>query len=136
MLTWSSSLIHFLRIKVKTFEGTTKINSFRTFNRNFDSNFQSTAELSPQFILYDVLCIVSSLMWPYLFCDYATFATHGIASIKNIIYESNWYDYPPQLRKAIILIIAHSQQPFNFVGFNLIRCNLEIFGKVNNLNLR
>lgn len=91
---------------------------------------QSTSDLSPQFILYDTLCIVSSLAWPFLFCYFATFATGRISSIGNVVYSSNWYNFPPNTRKYVTLVIARSQQPLYFSGLGLIRCTLELFGNV------
>lgn len=92
--------------------------------------FQSAADMAPAFILYNVLCIVSSLMWPYIFGHFATRVTERILSIGDIAYDSNWYEYPGEFRKYIILIIARSHQEIYFTGFNLVVCTLEVFGKV------
>ena len=45
-------------------------------------------------------------------------------------FDSNWYDYPPELRKYIILAIVRSQEPVGFTGFGIFGCNLEVFAKV------
>lgn len=93
--------------------------------------FQSASDLSATFILYDTLCISSSLMWPYFFCHVATVVTEQITSIGDIVYESNWFDYPAELRKYNIYIIIRSQKPIHFTGLKMIKCSKEIFGKVS-----
>lgn len=93
--------------------------------------FQSATDLSVTFILYDPLCISSSLMWPYFFCHVATVVTEQITSIGDIVYESNWFDYPAELRKYNIYIIIRSQEPILFTGLKIIKCSKEVFLKVS-----
>lgn len=90
--------------------------------------FQSTFDLTP--FLLNIICMICSLAWSYLLCKFATLATEYIASLGDFAYNSNWYDYPPQLQKYMVLVIARSQEPIYFSGFSLVRCTLEVFGKV------
>ncbi|XP_055305885.1 odorant receptor 22c-like [Sitodiplosis mosellana] len=94
------------------------------------STENSVADMSPAFMLYNVLCIVSSVMWPYFFAHFATKITERVSSIGDVVYDSNWYDYPIEFRRYIVLIIARSHQEVNFTGFNLISCTLAGFGKI------
>lgn len=82
-------------------------------------------------ILFQIVCITASLMWPYLYCYYATFACDRVASIGDTVYNSNWYKQSVEMQRRNILIIAYSQQPVHFTGFNLFPCTLEIFGHVS-----
>lgn len=77
-----------------------------------------------------ILTIFCALLWPFLLCHYGTFATERIRSLNRTVYNANWVDYPIDLRKHIILIIAQSQSDITFNGFGILSCNLEIFGKV------
>lgn len=72
----------------------------------------------------------TSMFWPYLFCYYATYITNRISFIGFAAYDTNWFDYPLDLQKHMILILARSQENVHFHGFNLIECTLEVFGKV------
>lgn len=72
----------------------------------------------------------SALLWPYLFSYFATFVTERVSFIGDTAYNTNWFDYPPELQKHFILFIARSQENVHFTGFNLIRCSLENFGQV------
>lgn len=51
--------------------------------------------------------------------------------IGDAAYDSNWYDFPLELRKYIFLMIVRSQKPIDFTGFGIIHCSLENFGKVS-----
>lgn len=82
-------------------------------------------------IAYNGFCMMCSLIWPSIFCYFGTHITDRLLLIALIMYESKWYYYPLELQKFVILVIARSQKPAYFTGLNLIRCTLEIFGKVN-----
>lgn len=80
----------------------------------------------------DVICQSAGMMWPYLFCHFANLTTDRVLAIGNVIYDLNWIDYPVNMRKYIILLIARSQQPIIFSGLYLFPCTLEVFGLVSN----
>lgn len=71
------------------------------------------------------------MFWPALMCNFATFATDRIASLGDVVYESSWDELPLKIRRYVALIIARSQEPVYFTGYNLVRCTLEILGKVS-----
>lgn len=80
---------------------------------------------------FDVICTACTLVWLALFCYHANFASDRVACIGYNIYDWNWFEYPVELQKYTILVIAQSQEPVYFVGFNLIRCTMEVLGKVS-----
>lgn len=79
---------------------------------------------------FHIVAIFSSMVWPSLFSYYATFVTNRIASVGYAAYDSNWFEYPLELQKYFVLIIARSKQSSYFMGFGLIQCTLEVFGQV------
>lgn len=81
-------------------------------------------------IAFHILAIFSSLIWPYLFSHYATFATERISHLGDAVYNTDWFDFPIDLQKCFVLIMAKSQEDVHFTGLNLVGCTLEIFGKV------
>ena len=81
-------------------------------------------------IAFNVCCAIVSLTWPFFFCYYATFTTNRVAALAQTAYNSNWFDWPPELQKYVILIIARSQEPVRLTGLGLIYCSLEVFAKV------
>lgn len=87
--------------------------------------------MSVQLVIYGIMCLMCSLLWPYLFCHYGTIITNELSSIGDILYTSNWYNYSAVYRHHITLIIVCSQKPIAFTGLGLITCSLESFGKVS-----
>lgn len=82
------------------------------------------------YIIFDFLCIIGGIIWPYLFCYFATRTTKRVLSIGDSVYDMNWYEFPVTLQKYITLIIARSQKEVHFTGFTMVRCTLAVFGQV------
>lgn len=81
--------------------------------------------------VWHLISIACALIWPILFCFFASWAIDHVSNIRTTMYDSNWYDYPSvELRKYVILVIARSQENFKFSGFGLIGCSVEVFGIV------
>lgn len=57
-------------------------------------------------------------------------ASNRLSSIGLAVYAANWYDYPVQLQRFIVLMISRSGKPAYFNAFDVINCSLEVFGKV------
>lgn len=107
------------------------INYVSYFSNNLILLFQSSLEIAS--FCFRVICIICSLMWPYLFCYYASHTTDRILTIDNVAYDLNWYDCPLEVQKNLMFLIARSHQPIRFRGFKLIPCTLEGFGRVKEI---
>lgn len=98
--------------------------------------FQSGAGMSLEGagrIGFPIVVLVSGLLWPFFLCHFGSFTTERIRSIDETVYNANWFDYPADVRKYIILVMVRTRSNINFSGFNMISCNLEVFGKVLNI---
>lgn len=93
---------------------------------------QTFANFDILVLLFDTSCIISALLWPYLFCHFADLTTNKIASIGDAAYNSNWYDFPVDLQKHMVLVVMRSRDKFYFTGLGLVRSTLEVFGEVSN----
>lgn len=91
---------------------------------------QSASNFQPKVLLFDMSCLLCALFWPALICYYGTFATDRIETVADMGYDTNWYEYPDEVRKHIILIIARGQEHVYFMGYGVVRATLEVFGKV------
>lgn len=80
------------------------------------------------FFVMSVLCI---LFWPYFFCYFADSTSYRMANIHRSVYDLNWYNFPSDAQKCVVLIMTQSQKIVYFNGHNLITCTLVSFGKVN-----
>lgn len=95
---------------------------------------QSASNLADWGIVgYGIICIICASAWPFLFCYFATLASERILTVGQTTFNSNWYMFPPELQKYLILIIARSQKPVYFNGFGLVHCTLETLAKVNGI---
>lgn len=96
----------------------------------FQSNWDFTM------ILVGGISLICSLCWPFLCCYFATHTSDRINSISQMVYNSNWHNYPLKLQKYIVLVIARSQKRSLFTGFNLVACTLYTFGNVSSIDWR
>lgn len=79
----------------------------------------------------DVLAVFCALLWLVFFCRFATLAADRAAAIGDIAYDLNWFEYPVEMQKYVILIIGRTSKRDEFSGLGLIPCSMEMFGKVS-----
>lgn len=101
-----------------------------TFSCLFLFSFQSTINMV--MIVFAMVNIFSWLYWPFMFCYSANSVTNRMATVGDIAFDLNWFDYPPEFGKFIVLIIARFQKSMHFTGLNLFPCTLQVFGDVRN----
>lgn len=66
----------------------------------------------------------------FLYCFTGSLSTEQFYRFGSMTYESDWYKWPNELQKYVLLIIANAQRPQIFNGFNVIDLNLLAFTKV------
>lgn len=98
-------------------------------------NFKTSSNV-PMLIFHGLCAIRERTTWPFLYCYNANSIIDRMSSIASSLFESNWYDYPLEQQKYIILMIARSQKSTEFSGFGLIKCKLEVLGYVRILLTR
>lgn len=81
-------------------------------------------------LAYCIFAFLAGLSWTLVLCYHATFVTESTNDIGHHVYSSNWCLYPIFLRKYLILMIAKSQQPMLFSGFQIVGCTLLTFTTV------
>lgn len=79
---------------------------------------------------FGMACIADGFIWPFVLCRMATSATFHVAKIGEVAFNTNWYKYPPNLRKYLVLIMVRSRNPTYFTGLKLFPCTLEVFMRV------
>lgn len=70
-------------------------------------------------------------MYGWIFTHHADLTSDRLASIADDVYCLDWYKYPAEIRKDLILIITLSQEDVIFTAFDIIHCTTINFGKVN-----
>lgn len=81
--------------------------------------------------VWHIISIACALVWPALFCYFGSHTSEQVKNLGNIAYESNWYEYPQEIRKHLVMIIARSQAKTLFNGLYFIGCSMEVFGIVS-----
>lgn len=66
----------------------------------------------------------------YLYCFFGKVATDSFEEMAQCAYDSNWPDIHVDLQKYFVLLIAESQCPIYYHGFQIAFLNLETFLRV------
>lgn len=81
-------------------------------------------------IIILLICASTSTGCVFLFCSIGSFTTDNFLRFADISYESLWYNFPVDLQKYLLLIIADAQRPRIFQGLGIINLNLATFTQV------
>lgn len=77
-----------------------------------------------------IFSTLTSIFFIFLYCAVGSFVTNQFLRYADITYESIWYEFPIDLQKYLVLIIADAQRPKVFDGLGIIDLNLMTFIKV------
>lgn len=97
---------------------------------NFFSCSQVAVEYDIAGIFYNLVALVLIMVWPYFYCFFADLVINRMANIQQNVCNLNWYDFPMEQQRSLILIIAQSQTSRCFNGLGLVYCNLVTFQTV------
>lgn len=83
-------------------------------------------------ISFVVMVFATSISGSNLFtyCYYGKYATESFAAFANCSYKSNWIVLPNDLQKYFVIMIAYSQIPAIYHGYNIVNLSLETFTTV------
>lgn len=69
-----------------------------------------------------------------LYCYFGKLASESYEKMCDcIFFKLNWYEFPIELQKYVIVMIANMQKPINYHGFGIINLDLETFARVIDL---
>lgn len=71
-----------------------------------------------------------SLFWPFLHCYYASWITEEIDDTGATAYATHWFDLPIKMQRYVILMMIRTNESLNFTGLDIINCDMETLGKV------
>lgn len=69
-------------------------------------------------------------LW-YNFCQLSENVTHLSEKIMDCLYNLDWVSMPVPRRKALLFMMARSQDEFRFTCLGVVNCSLTIFSEVN-----
>lgn len=91
--------------------------------------FQQTRNPDAEIIMVFINASVGVLNL-FIYCYFGKSATESYAKMTDYLVESNWYEHPNKLQKYFILMIANTQTPVFYHGFNIAVLDLGTFAKV------
>lgn len=79
----------------------------------------------------DIIAVICALLWSSFFCRFGNSAADHVSAIADVAYGLNWFEYPVEMQKYVILIVALANERVEFSGFQVITCSMEMLGKVS-----
>lgn len=67
----------------------------------------------------------------FIYCYVADRMSLALYAINDVANQTQWYNYPREPRKNMILISKLAQRPVHFDGLKLMYCNLITFSSVS-----
>lgn len=70
----------------------------------------------------------------FMYCHMGDGITSKCVRIADIVYTQQWYNYPVEQQRYLVLMVQRAQQPFCFTGLteSIADCSLETFKAVSN----
>lgn len=70
------------------------------------------------------------LVWLLVYCFYGNLITSKCLQVADFVYESQFYNYPHDLKIFTLLMMQRSQRPFYITGYKITMCSLESYSRV------
>lgn len=67
----------------------------------------------------------------FIACEAGEQMSNAFSEIEIVIFQFNWYLFPPEIKVMLPTIIMHSQKPFKLNGFGSYSYNRNVFTKVS-----
>lgn len=78
----------------------------------------------------DCIAVFCALMWSSFYCHFGNSAADHVSAISDVAYNLNWFEYPVDMQKYVILLIARTKGRVEFSGLYLVTCSMEMLGRV------
>lgn len=69
----------------------------------------------------------------FVYCYFGKCATESFENMADILFESNWIEYPVNIQKYYIPMIQNTQRSLYYDGFGVAVLNLPTFVSVSYL---
>lgn len=71
-----------------------------------------------------------SYLFVFIFCEFGEEVKSKFSEINSTIGQSDWYEYPIEIRKLLSTVIFYTQKPVTLNGFGSISYTREAFKMV------
>lgn len=66
----------------------------------------------------------------FLYCFFGNRTSDNLLDLGDVFYDFKFYKFPGDLQKYLTLMIANTQEPVYYHGFNILNLNLVTFNAV------
>lgn len=66
----------------------------------------------------------------FLYCSFGNLTTDNFLQFGDAVYDLHFYEFPHDLQKYLTIMIAETQEPVYYHGFNILNLNLVTFSAV------
>lgn len=67
----------------------------------------------------------------FISCFFGKLATESYSKMTDYLLDTNWYEYPSNLQKYLVVMVANTQRPIVYHGFKIVILDLGSFTKAN-----
>lgn len=87
--------------------------------------------MDPNIFLTIFLSVPMSTGYVFLFCAVGSLTTVNYIRFADASFDSQWFRFPVDLQKYLLLIISSGQRPLLFRGLRIINLDLMAFTQVS-----
>lgn len=95
------------------------------------AHMKSADGLRPAEILISILLMVWAFAIIYFYCEFGEMVTHQFNAFHEVLCQCNWYKFPLDVQRMLVIFMSDTQQPAFIRGYANIECTREAFKNVN-----
>lgn len=86
-------------------------------------------------LINTLIILFYAFAYTFLFCTFGEMVTHQFNVFSEELYMCDWYMFPLELQRMLIIFIANAQQPATVHGFGDTTCTRDTFKRVNGFTI-
>lgn len=96
----------------------------------FSLNLKSLENASTIEVIHFAVPTIIGMTWLLVLCSSGDYLTQRFDSVSNAIYLLDWYTFPTDIQKDLLILLTLAQNSIYLEGYADIQCTNEIFKKV------
>lgn len=82
-------------------------------------------------VVFRMMGVPLWLLTLYIICYAGSMMTMHFEELADVVYQPKWYEYDPQIKKYMVLLIANCQQMLELDGLKLVYLSVVTFSRVS-----
>lgn len=92
---------------------------------------QTQSDFNAIELLFQLFLMVWSVVFVSLFCELGEMISKQYDEVDQQLFECNWYKFPVEIQRMLIIFTANTQQPVRILGYGNVLCTRDTLKKVN-----